>query len=86
VHKSQGSEYERVALFVESQEELNTNNLLYTAVTRAKKDIKVFVPNDLSFSHMVYNIPKSVSHVNINNVFQLINGIMDIKKENILNN
>ncbi|HHB1441870.1 TPA: ATP-dependent RecD-like DNA helicase [Bacillus mobilis] len=85
VHKSQGSEYENVALFVDSQPKLNTNNLLYTGITRAKKDIKVYVPNEMVLTNMINTVPEPVSKVTLNNVFDLIHGVirMDekIKKE-----
>ncbi|MBL3853641.1 ATP-dependent DNA helicase [Bacillus cereus] len=80
VHKSQGSEYESVAVFVDSQPKLNTNNLLYTGITRAKKNIKVYVPNEMVLSTMINRVPEPISNITLNNVFDLVNGILDIKK------
>ncbi|MEC3516252.1 ATP-dependent DNA helicase, partial [Bacillus thuringiensis] len=80
VHKSQGSEYENVAVFVDSQPKLNTNNLLYTGITRAKKNIKVYVPDEMVLSTMIKRVPEPVSNITLNNVFGLVNGILDIKK------
>jgi len=80
VHKSQGSEYENVAVFVDSQPKLNTNNLLYTGITRAKKNIKVYVPDEMVLSTMINRVPEPVSNITLNNVFDLVNGILDIKK------
>ncbi|MDY7501306.1 ATP-dependent RecD-like DNA helicase, partial [Bacillus thuringiensis] len=85
VHKSQGSEYENVAVFVDSQPKLNTNNLLYTGITRAKKSIKVYVPNEMVLTNMINTVPEPVSNVTLNNVFDVVHGVikMDekIKKE-----
>lgn len=80
VHKSQGSEYENVAVFVDNQPKLNTNNLLYTGITRAKKNIKVYVPDEMVLSTMIKRVPEPVSNITLNNVFDLVNGILDIKK------
>ncbi|HDX9643577.1 TPA: AAA family ATPase, partial [Bacillus mobilis] len=77
VHKSQGSEYENVAVFVDSQPKLNTNNLLYTGITRAKKNIKVYVPDEMVLSTMINRVPEPVSNITLNNVFDLVNGILD---------
>ncbi|QIW22274.1 ATP-dependent DNA helicase [Bacillus thuringiensis] len=85
VHKSQGSEYENVAVFVDSQPKLNTNNLLYTGITRAKKNIKVYVPDEMVLTTMINRIPEPVSNVTLNNVFNVVHGVMrmdeKIKKE-----
>ncbi len=44
IHKSQGSEFEHVAVVLPQQEDLSilTKELLYTGLTRAKKDLWVF--------------------------------------------
>lgn len=73
IHKSQGSEYEKVAVILENQKQLNTNNLLYTSITRAKHDIKVFVPNEDTLRSCVSNYPVSSDFVTINNVYEKIN-------------
>lgn len=43
VHKSQGSEYNKVCIVLDKKEFLLNNNLFYTAITRAKKDFVVFL-------------------------------------------
>ena len=55
VHKSQGSEFD-VVLFVASQTTplLLTRNLLYTAITRAKKLLKVIGPQSV-VNYMITN-------------------------------
>ncbi|MCU4936948.1 AAA family ATPase [Bacillus cereus] len=80
VHKSQGSEYENVAVFVDNQPKLNTNNLLYTGITRAKKNIKIYVPDEMVLTTMINTVPEPVSNVTLNNVFDVVHGVMDIKK------
>lgn len=42
VHKSQGSEYARVALLLPSSSEVFGREMLYTAITRAKKSFEIF--------------------------------------------
>jgi len=58
VHKSQGSEYENVVLIFETQENLNTNNLLYTAVTRAKKSAEIYVRDAAAMHQLINNVPQ----------------------------
>lgn len=41
VHKSQGSEFDKAVLFLNDEAEIFPSNLLYTAVTRAKKEISI---------------------------------------------
>lgn len=68
VHKSQGSEYEKVAIILEDQLQLNTNNLLYTAITRAKKDLKIFVPNENTLKNAIHSFPSPSNFITINNI------------------
>lgn len=68
VHKSQGSEYEKVVLILEDKPLLNTNNLLYTGITRAKKDFKVFVPSESMLKNTIVTLPSSSNMCSINNV------------------
>lgn len=70
VHKSQGSEYDKVAIILENQPKLNTNNLLYTAITRAKKDVKVFVPNETVITGTISNSPLNTDMININHILE----------------
>ena len=41
IHKSQGSEYDKVAIGLDDKKPLLNINLLYTALTRAKNDVKI---------------------------------------------
>jgi len=56
IHRSQGSEYENVVVVLpkKSDSPLATRQLLYTAITRAKKSLFVFGPTEV--------IQKAVSH------------------------
>jgi len=55
IHKSQGSEYPAVILpLLAGPKMLMTRNLLYTAVTRARKCVTV-VGNERTFLEMIYN-------------------------------
>ena len=44
IHKAQGSEYERVAVVLGESHQANfmTKNMLYTGITRARKDVRLF--------------------------------------------
>lgn len=42
IHKSQGSEYERISIIISPTSELFGRELLYTAITRAKKEFEIF--------------------------------------------
>ncbi|MCH9611000.1 MAG: RecBCD enzyme subunit RecD [Chlamydiales bacterium] len=46
VHKSQGSEYDRVWLLVPPGSERFGREMLYTAITRAKKEIRIFADKE----------------------------------------
>lgn len=46
IHKSQGSEYEKVGIVLENKTLLLTNNLLYTAITRAKSEVIIFITDE----------------------------------------
>lgn len=70
VHKSQGSEYKKVAVILSEQENLNTRNLLYTAITRAKEDVKIHVPNEKVLSNCINKIAQTDIDLNLNNVYQ----------------
>ena len=43
IHKSQGSEYNKVAIILDNKSMLLNNNLLYTAITRAKERFEIYV-------------------------------------------
>ncbi|MCI9176113.1 MAG: ATP-dependent RecD-like DNA helicase [Lachnospiraceae bacterium] len=56
IHKSQGSEYPAVVIpLLTGPKMLMNRNLLYTAVTRAKKCVTI-VGNDLTFQEMIANV------------------------------
>ncbi|MCI8682048.1 MAG: ATP-dependent RecD-like DNA helicase [Lachnospiraceae bacterium] len=56
IHKSQGSEYPAVVIpLLTGPRMLMNRNLLYTAVTRAKKCVTI-VGNDLTFQEMIANV------------------------------
>lgn len=79
VHKSQGSEYEKVAVILEEQVQLNTNNLLYTAITRAKSDVKVYVPNEITMNCLISNKPKNDNFITIQNVYDFVHNEISLK-------
>ena len=55
IHKSQGSEYPAVVIpLLTGPRMLMNRNLLYTAVTRAKKCVTI-VGNDITFQQMIEN-------------------------------
>lgn len=59
VHKSQGSEYPAVILLLPNQlYRLSYRNLLYTAITRAKKTL-IVIGTDTKIEQMVYNDRKA---------------------------
>lgn len=45
VHKSQGSEFDRVILLLPEGSELFGREMFYTAVTRAKRQIEIYGPD-----------------------------------------
>jgi exodeoxyribonuclease V alpha subunit len=48
VHKSQGSEFERVLLILSDRDiPLITRELIYTGITRARKDVDIWAGEDL---------------------------------------
>ncbi|OFD38215.1 hypothetical protein BWGOE3_52200 [Bacillus mycoides] len=56
---------------------MDTNNLLYTGVTRTKEDFKLYVPNENVLSYMLNTIPEPISDVTWNNV---CDKVLDMKK------
>ena len=77
VHKSQGSEYEYVILFLNSQHYIMLQrNLLYTAVTRAKN--KLFIIGDQNaINRAVYNINSNKRLTFLKE--RLLNNIKEVK-------
>ncbi|MBE6014903.1 MAG: ATP-dependent RecD-like DNA helicase [Lachnospiraceae bacterium] len=66
IHKSQGSEYPGIIVPVLSGPEmLMTRNLLYTAVTRAKKCVAL-VGDERMFTNMIYNDMEKVRYTGLN--------------------
>ena len=65
IHKSQGSEYPGVVMpILSGPEMLMTRNLLYTAVTRAKKCVTI-VGDEKMFERMVYNDTEKVRYTGL---------------------
>ncbi|KLU63892.1 ATP-dependent RecD-like DNA helicase [Desulfosporosinus acididurans] len=48
IHKSQGSEFPKVLIVFENKEKLLNNNLLYTAITRAKSSFDIYVTDGVN--------------------------------------
>ena len=67
VHKSQGSEFDCVIIpLLDVPPLLKYRNLLYTAVTRAKK-LLVIIGSDETFSQMVKNNKKTLRYTLLKN-------------------
>lgn len=58
---------------------MDTNNLLYTGVTRTKEDFKLYVPNENILSYMLNTIPEPISDVTWNNVCDKVHKALDMK-------
>lgn len=58
VHKSQGSEFKKVTLFLEQETPITTRSLLYTAVTRAKESFCLFSEEN-TLQSTIENIPNN---------------------------
>ncbi len=71
VHKSQGSEYPVVILPVLNPPPmLATRNLIYTAVTRAKKMV-ILVGNEISVQRMVENNHKAIRYTGLCEMYEI---------------
>lgn len=57
VHKSQGSEWDEVAIDLSTQSELLDRNLLYTALTRASRRLSLLIPNQASLAAVLERAP-----------------------------
>ncbi|MDE6797364.1 MAG: ATP-dependent RecD-like DNA helicase, partial [Ruminococcus sp.] len=69
VHKSQGCEFEAVIIPVQDgMDVLNHRNLLYTAVTRAKK-LLIIIGNENVINRMVDNVRGRERYTNLKNMF-----------------
>lgn len=64
VHKSQGSEFDKVVLVLPEGSELFGRNMLYTAITRARKSIEIW-GNDLILQKTIENVENRLSTVEI---------------------
>ena len=42
IHKMQGSEVDKVILFIPKNDSFVSNRMMYTAITRAKKEIEIY--------------------------------------------
>ena len=54
VHKSQGSEFDKVVFFV-NPSQITTRNLIYTAVTRTKSKLLILAPSEQSLLEGIKN-------------------------------
>lgn len=68
IHKSQGSEAEHVVLVVDGNEDFLSKELIYTAITRAKKDIILISKYDLDFYSKLQTNNNRLT--NLNNVIK----------------
>jgi len=60
VHKSQGSEFDKVLLLLPDRpSRLLTRELIYTGITRAKKDVEVWGRNDVFLEGVKQRIERS---------------------------
>ena len=67
IHKSQGSEYPAVVIpLLTGPRMLMNRNLLYTAVTRAKKCVTL-VGNDITFQNMIQNVSEQKRYTGLKN-------------------
>jgi exodeoxyribonuclease V alpha subunit len=57
VHKSQGSEFDKVVFFL-NKSRITTRNLLYTGLTRAKKQILIIAENEEILCDAIDNLDK----------------------------
>ncbi len=57
IHKSQGSEYEEISIVIPPSSEVFGRELLYTAITRAKKEFEIF-----SDKHTLTNLIKNTTN------------------------
>ena len=65
VHKSQGSEFDCVIIpLADTPKQLRYRNLIYTAITRAKK-LLVFVGNEQVLCEMVQNDRKTLRYTGL---------------------
>ncbi len=77
VHKSQGSEFEAVVIpLFGNHQKLYYRNLLYTAVTRAKK-LLILVGQQQSVAQMVANNRKTLRYSNLAYFLKKCNGILE---------
>ncbi len=77
VHKSQGSEFEAVIIpLFGNHKKLYYRNLLYTAVTRAKK-LLILVGQQQSVAQMVANNRKTLRYTNLAYFLRKCNGILE---------
>ncbi len=52
VHKSQGSEWDRVLVVLDNKDKLLTANLLYTAITRAAKEVVIMAKSGIDYTFL----------------------------------
>lgn len=70
VHKSQGSEFEAVVMpLMHYHSKMHYRNLLYTAVTRAKKNL-IILGKESTVAEMVKNDRKMIRYTNLKNMLE----------------
>ena len=72
IHKSQGSEYPGVIIpLLSGPEMLMTRNLLYTAITRARKCVTI-VGDETTFERMIYNDVEKVRYTGLDKCIKAV--------------
>ncbi|MFP4402345.1 MAG: AAA family ATPase [Candidatus Nanoarchaeia archaeon] len=79
IDKSQGNEFENVAvMFDDYSERLNHINKLYTGVTRAKEDIKLFFQNELVKNQCLYNTLQNNDLFQFHNLNEVLEEVVSL--------
>jgi hypothetical protein len=69
IHKSQGSEWERVAIDLPSESEVLDRNLLYTAISRSSGTLDIYADSERALGSILE--PVSVRHANAEHLVPL---------------
>lgn len=67
IHKSQGSEYDKILILVPPKSEVFGRELLYTAITRSKKHFDIFGDKP-TLSQLIRNVNKRVSKLGLGKI------------------
>ena len=63
IHKSQGSETDNLIIIIDGNEEFLSKELIYTAVTRAKKNITILSTKDINFFENLKSSSKRLTNL-----------------------